>query len=110
MGGSATHDVRALARVAVAARLVAAAVDHAFDGRDAEVAVSHRPVAGQLRRAAPDVDAVAVVAHRRLAMSFVVGAPVMMPSLPEPTTRLRLSVVRLGTWSTEIPPARAPRK
>src|SRR5215204_2565272 len=53
-----THDVRALARVAVAARLVPAAVDHPADGGDAEVGVACRAIAGELRCAAPDVEAV----------------------------------------------------
>src|SRR3954447_20055579 len=58
VGWSATRDVRALARVAVAARLVSAAVTHATDRLDAEVGVPQRPVAGQLRGAALDVEAV----------------------------------------------------
>src|SRR5215204_6533074 len=53
-----THDVRALARVAVAARLVPATVDHPADGLDAEVSVEPRLVAGQLRLRVIDVEAV----------------------------------------------------
>src|SRR3954466_12332409 len=57
-GCSVTHHVRALARVAVAARLVPAAIDHAMDGLDAEVAVAQRAVPAELRPAALDLDAV----------------------------------------------------
>jgi hypothetical protein len=52
-----THDVRALARVALAARPVPAAVDHAANGRDPEVSVPQRQVLRQLRCAALDVEA-----------------------------------------------------
>src|SRR6476620_6951039 len=55
---SATRDVRALARVAIAARLVPAAVDHAANGCDPEVPVLQRQVLGQLRRVALDVETV----------------------------------------------------
>src|SRR5919198_5286961 len=53
-----TRDVGALARVAVAARVVSTAVDHPAHGLDAEVAVANRAIAGQLRGADLDVEPV----------------------------------------------------
>src|SRR5215208_7990432 len=53
-----TRDVRALARVAVAARLISATVVDPADGFDAEVAVEPRLVAGQLCLRAICVEAV----------------------------------------------------
>jgi len=57
-GSSPTHDVRALAKVAVAARPVPTAVDHPAHGLDAKVGVADRPVVRQLRRAVIHVEAV----------------------------------------------------
>jgi hypothetical protein len=47
-----------LQRVAVAAGLVSAAVDHPGHGFDAEVGVAHSPVTRELRRGVLDVEAV----------------------------------------------------
>jgi hypothetical protein len=55
-----TRDVRALARVAVVAADVPAAVDHPAHGLDAEVVVAHCAVLGDLRRRAFDVEAVII--------------------------------------------------
>ena len=54
---SASH-IHALARVSVSAGEVAAPVDHAEHGLDAESVIAHGPVPGESRRAALDVEAV----------------------------------------------------
>ena len=53
------RDVQALARVPVPAGPVAAPVDHAEHGLDAESVIAHGPVPYESRRAALDVEAVA---------------------------------------------------
>jgi hypothetical protein len=69
----AACDVRALHGVPVAMRRVAAAVDDAEDGLDAEVGVAHRAVAGELRRAAVDVEPVVSRARGDVARQEAVG-------------------------------------
>src|ERR671930_276469 len=68
-----TDDVQALERVAVAVRLVRAAVGHADHRLDAEIAVVNRVVAPNRRCPTIDVDAVVFRANGVIALEQSVG-------------------------------------
>src|SRR5215217_1802556 len=101
---SVTDDVRALARVPIAARLVPAAVDHPAYRLDAQVSVVPRLVAGQLRRCVVGVEAVVlradgVVAYKGGVLDLVVDVHPVLAG-PEDVVAIH-HVVALGSFSEE---------